>query len=325
MKPTTRFAIAAAMLATTLSISLSAAPAQIIASALDGGQLELRAITQRELEPILDNIQTSILGGLIPVVRPSVQFIITGDGITAEHFTSTSLHDCFRFGTASVITAQMEHGLVVHAEPVNSPPNSWRVTLQTPPGDIGELIIIARDGGTNDQDVGYLMAVSENGTVQGATALRQLQQQRMPDMVQRVRSDMRSMATALEAYRIDSNTYPPAAAPGSPKSFNVNDPLMSQMTAPVPAPLTTPIAYITHYVQDPFAPSGTATFGYATLRQGDPLYGFFGDWVLLSPGPDGDWDLNLTMSDSRQIESLIYDPNNGPQGNGDIVRGQRYP
>lgn len=56
----------------------------------------------------------------------------------------------------------------------------------------------------------------------------------------RARADMRSIATALEAYRVSENNYP--QNPDPTKSFYVT-----------PKQLTTPIAYLTSRPEDPFA------------------------------------------------------------------------
>ena len=142
--------------------------------------------------------------------------------------------------------------------------------------------------------------------------------------VNRVRVDMRSMATAIEAYRIDWSRYPPSVPAGDPRNVNAAHPLMSQrpglaMTVSGVS-ITTPIAYVTSLFSDPFVPTGI-TYAYATLDEARPLYSVFGRWVLLSPGPDGDWDIDLDRNSPEEIPALIYDLQTGPAGSGDIVRG----
>lgn len=177
--------------------------------------------------------------------------------------------------------------------------------------------------------------------------------------VSRVKSDHRSLATAIEAYYVDNNLYP-AAAMGT---ANAN--LISADTATlasgdagrtfalrqgtvVLSTLTTPIAYITTYFADPFADTRGLTFRYYADRAG---------WILGSWGPDTDqgaggdlgwnqganpWDDDdpdiETIYDSRQSQpgdlliageastsvagagAFTYDPTNGTVSQGDVWR-----
>jgi type II secretory pathway pseudopilin PulG len=150
--------------------------------------------------------------------------------------------------------------------------------------------------------------------------------------VARVTTDMRSMATAIEAYYIDNGAYPawafgPAGANGTVIS---SPPTASQPTFKIWANpsevgsfnlLTTPISYIQRFREDPFVD---------TLGLGTPTYAYFtdgGGWMLLSPGPDGDYDVDpsaIYNSSDPNIASLLapltYDPSNGEISNGDIWR-----
>ena len=126
--------------------------------------------------------------------------------------------------------------------------------------------------------------------------------------VSRVKTDHRSIATALESYYIDNNQYPAWAStittdPVSPcnrtisvnyglrdaaaddSSFRV---LRSFATADDPGvnpymmmTITTPIAYMTSIPVDPFADAKGCSSGYFS----DPS---FTGWILYSPGPDTD-------------------------------------
>ncbi|MGI6456948.1 MAG: type IV pilin protein [bacterium] len=64
--------------------------------------------------------------------------------------------------------------------------------------------------------------------------------------VARAQSDMRSLANALEAYRVDANTYPPDG--DDLPNFSITD----FDSAARMRPLTTPISYITTLPSDPF-------------------------------------------------------------------------
>ncbi len=152
--------------------------------------------------------------------------------------------------------------------------------------------------------------------------------------VSRTKADMRSVATALEAYFTDYNHYPDARNADWHSYFNCR--LMQ---------LTTPTAYITTLPVDVFRrfnkawPSPTdpetATFEYVDketavspplrgwlvfLRPDYPL--FFNQstrWSMNSPGPDD-------ITDSQKYGTPLdppredYDPTNGTISNGDIWR-----
>src|SRR5512136_2623159 len=63
--------------------------------------------------------------------------------------------------------------------------------------------------------------------------------------VSRVKSDMRSIATALEAYAVDLSHYPPDYFTGYPPVHLV--PAYRELI-----PLTTPLAYMTSVPKEPF-------------------------------------------------------------------------
>jgi len=114
--------------------------------------------------------------------------------------------------------------------------------------------------------------------------------------VARVQADMRSIATAIEAYSVDTNLYPMATQ----GEFSVN----SQFPTGEPSPalsgnritfaslgiasdpedhfmiLTTPVAYITSLPGDPFADKKGVAFGYTN--------GADVGWIMWSYGPDTD-------------------------------------
>ena len=174
--------------------------------------------------------------------------------------------------------------------------------------------------------------------------------------VSRVKSDQRSLATAIEAYYVDNNEYPsmakntngamsviPTAGAGAMNECTFRLRANSNL-----ATLTTPISYITSYFSDAFATSRGTTFGY---RQ------FSFTWILISWGPDRDeatggdhrnlistpdittsppivdnnfetaFEIGLAQPNSDYLAgvgykgtSLIYDPTNGTTSEGDVVR-----
>jgi prepilin-type N-terminal cleavage/methylation domain-containing protein len=183
--------------------------------------------------------------------------------------------------------------------------------------------------------------------------------------VSRAQTDMRSVATALEAYAVDHNQYPLmrmlitsgtlitnrqpddyVAPPGTVgRVFNI---------ATIPLNLTTPVAYITTTFRDPFisdssrrlsAVSGAVTAGpgsttpltvrtdrttydyrYDNMVQLTQLAGFgFDDRDLQAYGR---WRLTSIGPDNEYFGSIgrrVYDPTNGTTSLGDIVRTQLDP
>jgi prepilin-type N-terminal cleavage/methylation domain-containing protein len=161
--------------------------------------------------------------------------------------------------------------------------------------------------------------------------------------VSRARADLRTLATALEAYRVDQTGYPSAESNGSMKWMRW---------------LTTPVAYIARVdMDDPFTgPAaikdnpdtnisyktyryyGLNEFGYVNAQTLTgaiiPVYSPPGtmkvfSYVLFSHGPDrirskgsnGDTFLASTnLFYPNKFIELIYDPTNGTVSNGEILR-----
>ncbi len=105
--------------------------------------------------------------------------------------------------------------------------------------------------------------------------------------VSRVKADMRSVVTALEAYFTDHNAYPPCdyiimptvqttqVKSGGGGTAPVNPPILRLI------PITTPIAYITSIFQDPFnVESSTLVMGWAkdNPRDAQVLFYWGGPW-----------------------------------------------
>ena len=167
--------------------------------------------------------------------------------------------------------------------------------------------------------------------------------------VSRVKSDMRTVATALEAYRVDANAYPPTPYT-NPNVLTV-----------VPTRLSTPIAYITTAnFLDPFIDVNFREFegldgngnrhtysGFQQHAEGyDPVAGKrmyyqlltdprrgataqlnlrgragkWGAWEMASVGPNKERD--FVQPEVAPFYMEIYDPTNGTISTGDIVRTQ---
>jgi prepilin-type N-terminal cleavage/methylation domain-containing protein len=116
--------------------------------------------------------------------------------------------------------------------------------------------------------------------------------------VSRVKSDLRSIATAIEAYRVDHNEYPEGT--DNPNNY---DPQIAAFLGPL-APgyytfrtrgaggltvgrdfhgITTPVAYLTSIPADPFAKAGAyLTYCYRNAKITKNSY------IITSAGPDAD-------------------------------------
>jgi type II secretory pathway pseudopilin PulG len=149
--------------------------------------------------------------------------------------------------------------------------------------------------------------------------------------VSRAKADIRSIVTAVEAYYVDWNNYPPNLPMIA--SFNWGENYFA---------VTTPVAYMTSIPNDPFRlmlpenssdPNKNANdrtsfeyFRYGAMSQDPPpAPPFNGDegYSLRSMGPDQDLDLVGSSEDPGETESLlngVYDATNGTISNGDVIR-----
>ncbi|MGC8841903.1 MAG: type IV pilin protein [Candidatus Sumerlaeaceae bacterium] len=149
--------------------------------------------------------------------------------------------------------------------------------------------------------------------------------------VSRAKSDLRSIATALESYYVDNNHYPPF-------TVFVRGLLGEQQIHLV----TTPVAYISSVPQDVFQAGKPKKYPGATgtcaAKNYDDWYGPYpryflystntfllngeSGWTVRCMGPDLDFDLVGCASDNDIAEPLNgkYDPTNGTVSNGDVLR-----
>lgn len=165
--------------------------------------------------------------------------------------------------------------------------------------------------------------------------------------VSRMKSDMRTFATALESYAVDNQKYPMDGQEPAGQTFTY---LGTQFgatghygSARLNNMLTTPIAYITSVDgTDAFAPP-TAPFVQRTLRYVNILGTYVnsataarvaasgryvnhvGSWQLTSMGPDRVASPTDPAYNGLFWVVLRYDPTNGTVSAGDIVRTQRSP
>jgi prepilin-type N-terminal cleavage/methylation domain-containing protein len=148
--------------------------------------------------------------------------------------------------------------------------------------------------------------------------------------ISRTMSDMRSMATAAESYRVDNNYYPISAD----DVYRCNRPAVNGFavytTDEAFRCLTTPVAYISSVPKDIFnliAPPtavkpGNGSYFYTTRSCENSIVWtglLIGSWGMSSIGPDRKFDYSfdpgLPFAGAR-----TYDPSNGTISDGDIVR-----
>jgi prepilin-type N-terminal cleavage/methylation domain-containing protein len=141
--------------------------------------------------------------------------------------------------------------------------------------------------------------------------------------VSRVKSEMRSLTTAIESYHVDNTAYPPYGVPP-------DDPAAYDMWA-VESRLTTPISYIRsipldvfHYTNSMDGSRILTPYVYVESDAGFPdeadpmnpdLWHYELKWFLMSNGPDLDNDHEGDIACPNQ-----YDPTNGTISDGDIYR-----
>lgn len=162
--------------------------------------------------------------------------------------------------------------------------------------------------------------------------------------VSRVKSDMRSVATAIESYHIDSNHYP---LPWFGSSMGGSELGAFQM-------LTTPVAHMTSIPRDPFLPpfepsnssslfstyppyesfkyymndeasyeaAGWSSPNWTDITRTDsPFYGGKYHYLMLSFGPDYAQEAELPrVPFIGQDDGVGYDPTNGTVSKGEIYR-----
>jgi len=168
--------------------------------------------------------------------------------------------------------------------------------------------------------------------------------------VSRAKSDLRTIAVAMECYFVDWNGYPRHA------DFTQGIPMERQYWWW--SALTTPVAYMTSMPPDPFqgprplwaGPATSYYFGgtyhydpWQNTWAGGIMGDTFGAWIgfvpemrrrglwwsIASLGPDGDYDIGRpregdyrfpTDADRGAGMGAFYDPTNGTVSSGDVVR-----
>jgi len=153
--------------------------------------------------------------------------------------------------------------------------------------------------------------------------------------VGRAKTDMRSIATAMEAYRVDWNAVPYY------DSFHdaLGDPVHVMDPGPLWWVLTSPVAYITAPFRDPFSNVGRRSEALSTTRGiVDPFIevatGYLGPedaraprthWNAACYGPDHGDDTETHGRYPYTGYAIPYDPTNGTVSVGDIYRSDGRP
>ncbi|MBN1475673.1 prepilin-type N-terminal cleavage/methylation domain-containing protein [Candidatus Sumerlaeota bacterium] len=178
--------------------------------------------------------------------------------------------------------------------------------------------------------------------------------------VSRTRADMRSMATALEAYHIDHNEYPGCVNVNLSTTTNLTPGRTATPRINALVQVTTPIAYVTSAFKDVFNTMDGA-FSPTTSPEDQRVLVYWGTdflieyegtdlrprtsvifreftdvaddsgrvreslWTLMSYGPDQDLDIDDVPTATTDYSGTLaviqpYDPTNGTISDGDIVR-----
>ncbi len=164
----------------------------------------------------------------------------------------------------------------------------------------------------------------------------------------RVMGDLRTVATALETYKIDNNRYPPRGAYNRLANGGITK-LSGYSLALDPVWITTPVAYLNSEAptldlyQAKDLPNQTAKgtsnwvlgrYRYTASDQ-DPennndvtsiLINRYGGWRLLGAGPDT-YVFNNTMARPSTAATFVipYDATNGTVSVGDVIRSEKEP
>jgi len=166
-----------------------------------------------------------------------------------------------------------------------------------------------------------------------AIALPNFLQAQVRSRVSAAEMDMRNIAIGLESYRVDHNRYP---NPIPPAVLVADDPTYIHIA------LSTPIVYLSKYMEDPFlrsiyplsdhrrlihyslvdfAPDST----YYELWLGNPVTAYdlrnngSKIWMLSSAGPDLQRSFTPNVG-KRLVEVPFYDPTNGTPSPGEVIR-----
>lgn len=170
--------------------------------------------------------------------------------------------------------------------------------------------------------------------------------------VSRVKSDLRTLGTGLEMYRVDHNSapndyntnYDPDPHPNVSSASGILHPGYRMSNGTIKIGLTTPVSYLTDcWLRDPFVGK---TEAFTSVAFDEQVYSYnpmvkifgrnpnsqyvtnnykeyYGTYRLGSIGPDRDWYNNSTFGSRRH--TMIYDATNGTVSIGNIWRSEKDP
>lgn len=168
--------------------------------------------------------------------------------------------------------------------------------------------------------------------------------------ISRAKSDIRTIVTGLELYRVDNNKYAPDCYGWDKNPFGGPNYEPRQCIDQIKAiwyansSITTPIAYLTTAdLVDPFNVSDAAlrnyrytnwpyTYTYVlnSATALPPYVDLYGDWRVSSDGPDRVYSRNTNVGATTPSGlpmpfngTLAYDATNGTVSAGDIIRSQK--
>ncbi len=161
--------------------------------------------------------------------------------------------------------------------------------------------------------------------------------------VSRVRADVRSVATAMETYKIDNNRYPPAAEYPYAALSGPWPSLTPQFHSRIPSYISTPISYMTTIPTDTFiTPKKYPNpgwdryiyFNYEEMKRHTPnstsiaaQYDQTGGYLYYSHGPDGETNQpgGGTFKTGKNGTWTRYEATNGTVSYGNIIRTAKSP
>lgn len=176
----------------------------------------------------------------------------------------------------------------------------------------------------------------------GNLLMRALVNAQWHSVASRVRSDLRSVATAIEIYQMDHHALPAWSADPDKSAFiQATAKSETELRAvstfahydkagnPL-ATLTTPVSIITSHFHDPFSSMRSAPYAYWGFEGASDTAEMASGWIIWSRGVDTHHDITLELlrslhdkhgpallSHPTLIEKM-YDPTNGGISNGDI-------